>query len=222
MAWIIWSRIWTTTSRKPQKCSSKSMRWNWMRVILQADQRPKRNHKDENLPALPQELYLLEKELRPMLNQVNIQSSILIFRRNWFVVFVMEVYFEKMMERLNSGESKTIFRNISCIVIIGLTTSGRKTWQEEEETRKDTSIVLSHQEQSCTSELLKAIQDAVSLIQLYRTISLFRTVSSSTFIMSDVRSIYIPSSIRDWYLEVKVRARDRKYSFCLWIPWLSP
>ena len=28
--------------------------------------------------------------------------------------FVMEVYPEKTMDRLNSGESKTIFRNISC------------------------------------------------------------------------------------------------------------
>ena len=46
------------------------------------------------------------------------------------------------MEQLNSGESKTIFRRMSGIVNIGLTTSGRKAWQEEEETRKDTSIVL--------------------------------------------------------------------------------
>ena len=53
----------------------------------------------------------------------------------------MEVNIEKMMEQLNSGESKTIFKNISCIVIIGLTTSGRKPWQEEEGTRKDTSTV---------------------------------------------------------------------------------
>ena len=37
----------------------------------------------------------------------------------------MEVYLETMMERLNSGESKTIFRNISCIVIIVLMKSGR-------------------------------------------------------------------------------------------------
>ena len=100
----------------------------------------------------------------------------------------MEVYPEKMMERLNSGESKTIFRNMSRIVTIGLIISGRKVWQEEEETRKNTSIVLIHQEQSCTSELFKAIQDAVSLILLYRTMSLFR---------KDVQSIYIPSSIRD-------------------------
>ena len=31
--------------------------------ILHADQRPKQNHKDENLPALPQEPYLWGKEL---------------------------------------------------------------------------------------------------------------------------------------------------------------
>ena len=34
-----------------------------MRVILQADQRPMQNHKDENLPAHPQEQYLLEKRI---------------------------------------------------------------------------------------------------------------------------------------------------------------
>ena len=51
------------------------------------------------------------------------------------------------MEQWNSGELKTIFRNISSIVIIRLTTSGRKAWQEEdEETRKDTSIVLIREE----------------------------------------------------------------------------
>ena len=169
-----------------------------MRVILQTDQRPEQNHKDEILPAHPQELYLLGKELGPMLNQVNIQSPIMKYRRNWFIFFVMEVYPDKTMERLNSGESKTIFRNISCIVIIGLTTNGRTAWQEEEETRKVTSIALIHQEQSCTSDLFKAIQDAVSLILIYRTMSSFRTVSSSsTFVMSDVQSIHIPSSIQD-------------------------
>ena len=169
-----------------------------MQVILQADQRPKQNHKDENLPALPQELYLLGKEFGPMLNQENIQFLIMKCQRNGFVFFLMEVYPEKTMERFNSAESKTIFRHISCIVIIELTTSGRKAWQEEEEeTREDTSTVLMLQEQLCISELFKDIQDAVLLIPLYRTMSLFRTVSSSTFIMSDVRSIYIPSSIQD-------------------------
>ena len=50
---------------------------------------------------------------------------------------------------------------------------------------------------SCTSELFRVIQDAVSLILLYRIMLLFRATSSSTFIMSDVQSIYVLSSIRD-------------------------
>ena len=61
-------------------------------------------------------------------------------------------FLEKTMVRLNPGESEAIFRNISCTVINGLTTSGRKALQEEEETRKDTSTVLIRQEQFCTSE----------------------------------------------------------------------
>ena len=118
---------------------------------------------------------------------------------------VMEIkYIEKMMERFKSGESKTIFRNISCIALIGLIAKGKYAWQEEEETRKYSSTVLMLQEQLCISELLKDIQDAILLILHYRTMSLFRTTSSSAFIMSDVQSIYIPSSILDWYLEVKI------------------
>ena len=52
--------------------------------------------------------------------------------------------------------------------------SGRAAWQEEEETRKDTSTVLILQKQLCISELFKDIQDAILLILLYRTMSLFR------------------------------------------------
>ena len=65
-------------------------------------------------------------------------------------------------------EYKEKTTKIFSIVIIGLTTSGRKAWQEEDETRTYTSIVLIHQEQSCTSELFKAIPDAISLILLCR------------------------------------------------------
>ena len=43
--------------------------------------------------------------------------------------------------------------------------------------------------------------------------------SSTTFITSDVQSIYIPSSIQDWHRKDKIWATDRQYSFCLWIPW---
>ena len=53
MAWISWSRTWTTTSRKSQKRSSNTVRWNRMHVLLQADRKPKQNHKDVFLPAHP-------------------------------------------------------------------------------------------------------------------------------------------------------------------------
>ena len=49
------SWIWTTMKKKFQKISSKNMRGHWMRRIMHADQRPKQNHKEENLPALHQE-----------------------------------------------------------------------------------------------------------------------------------------------------------------------
>ena len=51
------------------------------------------------------------------------------------------------MEQFNSGELKTTFRSISHFALIGLTVSGRKAWQEEEETRRDTSTVLILQEE---------------------------------------------------------------------------
>ena len=105
---------------------------------------------------------------------------------------------EKKMERLKSGEEKIIFRIVLCFVIIGLTKSGRAVWQKAEATRKDFNIALIHQDKKFfISELSKVIQDATLLIFQYRTMSLFRTVSSSTFFMSDVQSIYIPSSIQD-------------------------
>ena len=47
----------------------------------------------------------------------------------------MVVYLEKIMERLNSGEKKIIFRTILCILYFDLMKSGRVSCQEEEETR---------------------------------------------------------------------------------------
>ena len=52
-----------------------------MRRISHADQRLKQNHKEENLPAVPQEQFLLRKELGPILNQGSIHSPIMKCRR---------------------------------------------------------------------------------------------------------------------------------------------
>ena len=71
--------------------------------------------------------------------------------------------------REEDGELKKIFRHISCIALIGLTVSGKRAWQEEEETRKDFNNALILQEQLCISELFKDIQDAILLILHYKT-----------------------------------------------------
>ena len=73
------------------------------------------------------------------------------------------------MGRLNSGDQRIIFGTILCDLNIGMMKSGRAQWQEED-TRKDFSIVLILQEKFFTSELFKVIQDAILLIH-YRTMS---------------------------------------------------
>ena len=96
MAWTSWSRTWatkrtTTTSRKPQKCSSKNMRWRRMYLHLQADQRPKQKHEDVLLLSHLQELYLSVKDLGLILSQKLVRLSIIQCRRHWPFFFVMAV-----------------------------------------------------------------------------------------------------------------------------------
>ena len=142
---------------------SKNLRWKRMYLLLRADQRSKQNHKDVFLPAHPQKLYLLGKELGPILNHKIIRPSIIQCRSNWSFFFVMVIYLEKMVERLNSGDWKIIFGTNLCTLNIGLMKCGRVPWQEAEETRKDFNIVLILQDKKFfTSELFKVIQDAVS------------------------------------------------------------
>ena len=105
---------------------------------------------------------------RELGNQGNIHSPIMKYRRKWCILFVIHnMCIEKKMEPFNSGELKKIFRNISCIALIGLIASGKHAWQEEEE-KGYISSALIFEEQLFISELFKDIHDAVSLILLYR------------------------------------------------------
>ena len=141
-----------------------------MYLLLRVDQRLKQNHKDVLLPAHPQELYLLGKDSGLMLSQKIIRQSLTQCQNNKVLFFVMVIYLEKMMERLNFGEQRSIFGTILCNLNIGLMKSGRVQWQKEEERRKDFNIVLIHQDKKFfNSELNKVIQDAISLILHDRT-----------------------------------------------------
>ena len=110
MAWMSWSRTWTTrsrttTSRKPQKCSSKNMRWNFnagdFASRSKAKAKPQRRF---SASSSTRTIPIGERELGLMLNHGKFSLSDFQCRRNWFIFFVMEVYFETMMERLFSGE----------------------------------------------------------------------------------------------------------------------
>ena len=63
-----------------------------------------KNHKDAILQAHPQKLFLLGKELGPILNHKIIRPPIIQCRRNWSIFFVMVIYLKKKMERSNSGD----------------------------------------------------------------------------------------------------------------------
>ena len=79
----------------------------------------------------------------------------------------MVIYLEKMMERLNSGDERSIFGND---LVQSQHWSDEKWKQKAEETRKDFNIVLIHQHKKFfISELFKVIQEVISLILHYRT-----------------------------------------------------
>ena len=214
MAYTSWSRIWTTMSRKPKKCSLQNMRWNWMQVILHADQRSQ----SKTTKTSSQKQYLLEKDFGPMLNHENIQSPIMQNRRNWFIFFVMNDYLEKMMERLNSGEAKTIFSIFPALSSL--------VWRQGEEKHG-----RRRRKQEHISVLYWFFRNNLAPPSSSRSL---RTQSHWSYFTGQCRyseqllpihlscrmcnQFYIPSSIREWYLEVKFWATDRQFSFCLWIP----
>ena len=51
----------------------------------------------------------------------------------------------------------------------------------------------------------------------HKTMLVFPAISVSIFTILDVHLIFILSSTMDWYVEVRIQARDKQYSFCLLI-----
>ena len=140
-----------------------------MQVILKADQRKKQNHKRR------------ESVGTSTTTTPTVERTWTDIEPREFSISDFEVS-KKLINLLRHGSSlrdtdgaiefwriKIILRNISCTVIIGLKTSGRAAWQEKEDTRKDFSIILLHQEQSCTSELFKVIQNAIFMMLCHMT-----------------------------------------------------
>ena len=139
-----------------------------------------------------------------MVEETNHSSSLswLSTSRRWWIVWILE----------NQWQSSETFP---------ASLGWRKVTNrmEEEDKKKNFSVVPILQEQLCTSEFSKVILDATLWILHHKTMSLFWTVSSSSLTMLDMQSNCIPSSIQGWYQEVKIWATDRPCSFFLWILW---
>ena len=82
-------------------------------------QKQKQNHKEENLLTLHQESFPLKEGIGSTLNQGNILSPRMRFRRKWFIFFVTRrKYIEKRTERLIFGE-RTSSESISTYLLVG-------------------------------------------------------------------------------------------------------
>ena len=135
-----------------------------MRVILHANQRPTQNHKDAILPILPQEQYLLGRELGLMLNQENILSL------SDYSVSKKLIHLLRHGSLPRENDGATEF------------------WRIKDDLQEHFLYCHHWSDEKWKRSMARGggnktrYQDSVSLILLYRTMSLFRTVSSSTFL----------------------------------------
>ena len=119
----------------------------------------------------------LREELEPMLNQGNIRSPIMKYLGK------MHLLRHGSLPRNNDGVSK--LKRFSSELFCAFWTmdpmkNGKPSWQEVEETRRDTRTVRILQEQLFISELFKNIKEAIFLTLHRKKLYFFRTTSSST------------------------------------------
>ena len=185
-----------------------------MQVILQADQRPKQNHKDAILPAHPLELYLLGKEFGLMLNHKNIRSPIIQCRRNWSIFFVMEVYFETMMEQIEFWRIKGCLQDH----LVFYQTNDDEKWKSSIAGGGGHKKIFQYcTDSSGTVVYFRALQghSGRNLIDL--------SLQDSVVILDDfVKYIYhvgCAINLHSIGLIPGCQNLSHRYFFCLWIPW---
>ena len=106
----VWSQTWstgstTTTSRKPLRWSLKSSRWKRMYLLLRADQRLKQKPRwRTSACSSTRTVPIRERNMDWYWTRNAIQSCIPSGKKDWILFFVMVIYLEKKMDRLNSGD----------------------------------------------------------------------------------------------------------------------
>ena len=174
------------------------MRWNRMHVLLQADQRPKQNHKDAILPAHPQELYLLGRELGPTMNtqyysptDYSVSKKLTTLLRHgslpreddgarWWSDWILEI-------KRFSSEPFCVF---STLVWWKVEKHNGKRRRKQE---KISVLYWFFRSKSVPPSSSRSFWTQSHWILHHKTMYQLRTISSSTLITLDVQPIYIPS-----------------------------
>ena len=143
MDWTSWSQTWstkstTTTSRETSTTKTEAF------VIASGSKAKKQHWADLQLLAHLQGLYLFSKEHGLILNQELRSIKLAQCQKEWTHFFDTENFFEKKMERSNSGDWRKIFGTDFGICNIGLMMYGRTRWKEAEVRRIDFNTVLTH------------------------------------------------------------------------------
>ena len=190
--------------------SRKNIRYNWLWRMLHADRRKKQNHKEENVRTLHLEPFRWTRGIGLILNQGNILSL-----RTKFLKKVILLRHSQQVHREEDGaiqfwRRKFHLRNHSSQVQHWSDEGWKCCLAARGGSKGDSSTALMIQEQFFISELFKDIQDTILLILYCRTMLQIRTDSSKIFTTLDVRSIFIQSWTMDWYLEVRIQARETK------------
>ena len=171
-----WGIKQSITIQKSLKISVKNKRFNGMWRILHTDQRQKQKNKERNLSHL---------------------SSIK-FSKKWFIFFVIPTNGKKKWNDSFLDNQRKFSESFP--------TNSSFVWQSmdnisdcKRKNEKEMSILyLCFKNKLLSFKFsLQNIQNAISLILHCRTMLWFRANSSSTFIMSDVRLMFILSSTLD-------------------------
>ena len=99
---------WAGNLRSAVRRTRVEIECEWFCMSVKGQSKTTKTHFCQLCRLFPENnTYHLRAEIGPMLNQDNIRSTMMKYRRNWCIFFVVEnMYIEKMMEQLSSEELK--------------------------------------------------------------------------------------------------------------------
>ena len=198
------TRSVTTTSRRPLQRKRKYL-------LLKADPRPKQNQEDHQQLTHLQGLHLFSKEYGLRLNQELYSINLTQWQKNKHSSSTRRIT-SKKMERSISGDWKMIFRiseiwsseQTWILSILVWWCVGEQDGRRRRQQEKISILIWFVRTRNSLPSSCPTLFRTQSHWSFTATVSWFRIIPSSTLLMLDVRSVYTPSPIQDWYREDKM------------------